>query len=83
MIEDPQAFVDAHCADYIARYGEEYRGAIVEAIYIASQLKTFNPVNFDFGKCIAAAVFSRMIVPRELWPSQKIIRDAALGGRFR
>src|SRR5271166_2361809 len=71
MIEDPETFVGTYAGDYIAKYGEEYRSAITDAIYTASQQPTFNPATFNFSKCIAAAVFSRMILPRALWPSER------------
>jgi len=71
MIEDPQTFIGMYAGDYIAKYGEEYRSAITDAIYIASQQSTFNPATFNFSKCIAAAVFSHMILPRDLWPPER------------
>jgi len=71
MIGDPEGFFDAYGAEYLAKYGEEYRDAMIDAIYMATQSSTFNPATFNWSKCFASAVFMRSIMPREQWPAPR------------
>jgi len=47
---------------YVARYGEEYRATITEALYDAARLPWFNPATFNFDRYVAAIIFNRQFL---------------------
>ena len=63
--EDP-SFVDETALDdvekYVARYGEEYRAVIKEALYDAVRLPWFNGATFNFDRYLAAVIFNRQFI---------------------
>jgi len=47
---------------YVARYGEEYRATIQEALYDAARMAWFNPSSFNFDRYVAAVIFNRQFI---------------------
>ena len=47
---------------YVARYGEEYRAVIKEALYDAVRLPWFNGATFNFDRYVAAVIFNRQFI---------------------